>query len=168
MATNPPQMPQMPPTPQARFIHCNQQYGTPKSKQFLNFKGYQDALEAANSAKIQPNNLLSLWDNENADQETFPKVGPYGEVGPMQITTSGQNELFSLKQMPSGWNTNAEANLLAGARLFAHILQHHAVSSAAAIYNGGTGGMNSTAAQGYQKTFNANSASFQKLINCMH
>jgi RHS repeat-associated protein len=171
MASNPPQMPQMPPTPQARFIHCNNQYGTPNSQGNLTYQGYQDAAQAAQSAHIPVSNELALWDNENAlSLTTKVPVGPSGEIGPMQLTPPAYNTLSNLGQLPSGWNNpaNPEANLLAGARYFAHILKSQPLSNAAAVYNGGTGGMNTNAAQNYQKNFNSKNAQFQKMVNCMH
>ncbi len=166
-----PQAPQQPPTPQARFIHCNNQYGTPNSQGNLTYQGYQYAAQAAQNAHIPLSNELSLWDNENALKlTTSVPVGPSGEIGPMQLTPPAYNTLSQLGQLPSGWNNpaNPEANLLAGARMFAHILKSQSLSNAAAVYNGGTGGMNSSAARNYQKNFNSKNAQFQKMVNCMH
>ena len=158
-------------TPQMRFTNCNNQYGTPNSRGNLTYQGYQDAAQAAQNAHIPVSNELSLWDNENSLNLTTPvPVGPSGEVGPMQLTPPAQKELFSLGQMPSGWDNpaNPEANLLAGARMFAHILKSQPLSNAAAVYNGGTGGMHSGAAQNYQKNFNSKNTQFLKMVNCMH
>lgn len=43
-----------------------------------------------------------------------------------------------------------------------------AYNGAAAIYNGGTGGMNSAKAQNYQNNFNSKNTQYQQLVNCMH
>jgi RHS repeat-associated protein len=169
-----PQKPQQ--TPKQRFKDCNSQFGDANSQAHLTYNKFQMAANAANKAGIGTNQELALWDKEGSfnipglgANGLFPQNGA-GALGPMQTTRS---VLDLGKQLPRGWNSNPSANLLAGARYFARLINHYGFSAsdgAAAAYLGGphnANGVWSQALNDYQDDFNTKSAAMQKLTDCM-
>ena len=174
-----------------RFNMCVSEYGDENAKAHLTLEGYLAAQSAAASAGIDTAEELALWENENsllADNTVWGgnvwEPGPHGEIGPIQILPGPVGTLRNLNRLPNGWNSDLQANLLAGARYYAWILglRNPAVprSEAAAAYNGGTAWRGSRkkgtlhrvykdkpAARAYQEAFNKHQEAFSRLDECM-
>jgi RHS repeat-associated protein len=161
-----------------RFDMCLNEYGDKNAKANLTLEGYLEAQKAAGDAGISTADVLALWDNENSlrmDTTIGGRdvwlPGPHGEIGPIQLRLAASLDLGRL--LPDGWNHNALANLTAGARYYARLINHSQIpeSQAAAAYNAGQRGYRrgkrAAAGAQYQKAFDEHRADHARLDECM-
>jgi len=153
----------------SQFANCLKKYGNANAKANLTPTTYADAQAAAAASGISTTSLLALWDNENSLQDTFPPVGPHGEIGPIQITPGAVADLTTAGTLPTNYASNTTANLTAGGLYYSYLINHYQVpaNQAAAAYNGGSGGYSKPGPQAYQQAFNQKQQLFQKLVNCL-
>ena len=118
--------------------------------------------------------VLALWDNETKfEVSSYWKVGPYGEIGPMQVTPKARDALDQWGTLPEGYDTDFSANLLAGARYYAGVIKNYHVprSDADMVYSGGPGNYrhnnNSKNAAKYQDNFDKKKEQFDDMVKCM-
>jgi len=156
---------------QQRFAPCVKKYGTDNAKARLDYKGYQAASSAADTAGIDTSSVLALWDNEGALRQSFGPPGPKGEIGPAQIRPGVVQEEQKKDILPQGWNSDLTANLTAGALYYDRLSDHYSIpeDQVAAAYNGGPYNYKrNRAAQEYQKSFDTKKSAFDQLINCIN
>jgi len=175
-----------------RFKLCLSEYGDENAKARLNLEGYLAAQAAATDAGIDTSEELSLWENENSLRTDSTYTGRNvwdakpgsGETGPIQLKRGASDQLAKMGKLPTGWNSNLQANLTAGARYYAWLLTLTDPvvprSEAAAAYNQGTAWRGSRKngtlhrrykdypqAANYQRDFDQHQATFKNLDNCM-
>jgi RHS repeat-associated protein len=174
------------PSPEERFKFCKEKYGTANAKNNnLTFNEFNAAQDAANKAGISTSDVLAIWDNEtgfDADNYWTPQAN--GDVGPLQITPATRDDLDRLDELPDNYDTNLQANVLAGATYYSVLLNHYHIPSdgAAAAYQTGEHRYKRAAARakksgkpiklfkkatGYQKNFNDKKKAFDQLVNCI-
>jgi soluble lytic murein transglycosylase-like protein len=149
-------------------------YGTTNAKAHMKAADFYEAQAAAQSAGIETSDVLALWDNETSFDSTryWTKRGS-GDIGPMQVTPSARKDLARLKELPQHYNTNLSANVLAGARYYAVVLNNYGVpeGEAAAAYNGGYGAWKNDELEprhwDYQNNFDQKKVKFDDLVHCL-
>src|SRR4029077_10254401 len=122
-----------------RFADCLSKYGTSNAQASLTEGDYAAAQQAAAGAGISTSDVLAIWDNETSfDSNNYWTPKKNGDVGPMQVTPSARDQLKKQGELPAHYNTDFDANPLAGAKYYAVILYDYKVpeADAAAVYTG--------------------------------
>ncbi len=156
------------------FKFCLDKYGTTNAKAHLSPAEFYAAQEAAQEAGIATSAVLAIWDNESSfDDSRYWTARKAGDIGPMQVTPAGGRQLRQWGQLPANYRSDMDANLLAGARLYAGIINKFRVpeSDAAMVYKGGIGDYRtnniSDKAAAYQDHFDQKQDLFDSLVKCL-
>ena len=157
------------------LTNCLSKYGTVNAKNYMSPGDYAAAVQAATAVGIATSDVLAIWDNETSfNVDNYWVEQGSGDIGPLQVTPSGRDDLARKHILPDNYDSDFDANLLAGARYYNMILNtyHVPVASAAAVYQGGIGNYQKhkihKRAKTYQANFNEKKSQFDTMIGCLN